>query len=102
MRTPIYDFLKEYAQRNGVRFHMPGHKGRGPLGFEALDITEVKGADVLGEGTGIIGESERNATSLFDTGRTLFTTGGSTAAIMAMLSLAKGRFATQEKKTILL
>ena len=57
MKTPIYDFLREYAKKDGVRFHMPGHKGKGPLGVEALDITEVTGADVLAEAQGIIGES---------------------------------------------
>ena len=101
MRTPIYDFLKEYAARDGVRFHMPGHKGHGPLGIEALDITEVKGADVLGEATGIIGESEGYAASLFGTGKTLYFTGGSTSAIFAMLALARSRFATKEKPAIL-
>ena len=28
---------------------MPGHKGRGPLGCEELDITEIAGADELYE-----------------------------------------------------
>ncbi len=101
MNTPIYDFVKEYAERDGIRLHMPGHKGKGPLGIEALDITEVKGADVLGEAHGIIGESEENAASLFGTGKTLYHTGGSTAAILTMLALARGRFATKEKPAIL-
>lgn len=101
MKTPIYDFLKQYAERDGVRLHMPGHKGHGPLGIEALDITEVKGADVLGEATGIIGESEANAASLFNTGKTLYFTGGSTSAIFAMLALARSRFATAERTFIL-
>ena len=101
MNTPIYDFVKSYAAKSGVRFHMPGHKGKGPLGIEALDITEVAGADVLGEACGIIGESEQNATELFGTGRTVFLTGGSTAAIQAMLALAMLRYRTKEKTCIL-
>lgn len=28
MNTPVYDFLIQYAQRDPVRLHMPGHKGR--------------------------------------------------------------------------
>ena len=43
---------------------MPGHKGRGPLGCEELDITEIAGADELYEAEGIIAQSEANATQL--------------------------------------
>lgn len=101
MTTPIYDFLKSYADKGGVRFHMPGHKGKGPLGIEHLDITEVKGADVLSESSGIIGESERNASLLFETGNTVYLTGGSSSAIGAMLTLASMRHRTKEKSAIL-
>ena len=41
MRTPIADFVREYANKSGCRFHMPGHKGRAFLGCEAFDITEA-------------------------------------------------------------
>ncbi len=88
MKTPIYDFVKEYSSRDVARFHMPGHKGRSFLGIEGLDITEVKGADVLYPADGIIDESERNATELFSTSHTFFSTEGSTLAIKAMLKLA--------------
>ena len=44
---------------------MPGHKGTDILGFEALDITEIDGADSLYEADGIIAQSEANATQLF-------------------------------------
>ena len=67
---------------------MPGHKGRGSLGCEGLDITEVSGADALYEASGIIAESEANATALFATGKTLFSTEGSSQCIRAMLYLA--------------
>ena len=45
MSTPICDFVRRYAGGGAVRLHMPGHKGCGPLGCEALDITEIDGAD---------------------------------------------------------
>lgn len=67
---------------------MPGHKGQGVLGCESLDITEVSGADALYEASGIIAESEANATALFGTGKTLFSTEGSSQCIRAMLYLA--------------
>ena len=40
MNTPIYDFVKEYKEKNALRLHMPGHKGKSVLGCEAEDITE--------------------------------------------------------------
>lgn len=88
MVTPIADFVRDYAAAGVSRFHMPGHKGVGPLGCEALDITEVHGADALYEAEGIIGQSEANATALFGSGRTVFSTEGSSQCIRAMLYLA--------------
>ena len=88
MESPIADFLRSYAASDTARFHMPGHKGRGPLGCEVLDITEIQGADSLYEADGIIAQSERNAAALFGTGRTLYSTEGSSQCIRAMLHLA--------------
>ena len=85
--TPICDFVREYAARHPARLHMPGHKGRGPLGCEALDITEIDGADELYAPRGIIAESETNASRLFGA-RTFYSAGGSSLAIRAMLMLA--------------
>ncbi|MCI9264347.1 MAG: amino acid decarboxylase [Oscillospiraceae bacterium] len=88
METPILDFLREYEKKNMSRLHMPGHKGIGPLGCEGWDITEVKGADSLYEAEGIIARSETNAARLFGSGRTLYSTEGSSQCIRAMLALA--------------
>ncbi|MBR2262857.1 MAG: aminotransferase class V-fold PLP-dependent enzyme, partial [Firmicutes bacterium] len=87
MNTPIYDFVKRYADSSPIRLHMPGHKGRGPIGAEPLDITEVDGADSLYEASGIIAESEANASLLFGC-PTFYSTEGSSLAIRAMLYLA--------------
>jgi len=86
MDTPICDFLREYAQSNTCRLHMPGHKGSAYLGIEHLDITEIKGADSLYEAEGIIAKSEANASKLFGC-RTLYSTEGSSQCIRAMLYL---------------
>lgn len=67
---------------------MPGHKGTALLGCEALDITEIAGADALYEAEGIIAESERNAAALFGTGMSCFSTEGSSHAIRTMVYLA--------------
>lgn len=88
MTTPIADFVRAYADGDTKRFHMPGHKGKSFLGCEALDITEIYGGDSLYEADGIIAESERNATALFGSARTLFSTEGSSQCIRAMLYLA--------------
>ena len=86
MNTPICDFVAAYAQKNGLRLHMPGHKGTSLLGFEALDVTEIAGADSLYEADGIIRESEENASLLFGC-PTLYSTEGSSQCIRAMLHL---------------
>ncbi len=87
MTTPIFDFVQGYAGRDVSRFHMPGHKGESFLGCEALDITEIAGADVLYAPDGVIAESEENATSLFGTAHTYYSAEGSSLAIRAMLAL---------------
>lgn len=86
MNTPICDFVRQYARSNALRMHMPAHKGKGPLGVEALDITEISGADSLYEASGIIAESEKNASGLFGC-ETFYSTEGSSLCIRAMLYL---------------
>lgn len=88
VETPIVDFLRRYHAAEIIRFHMPGHKGRGALGCEGWDITEVAGADALYEAEGIIATSERTAAALFGARRTCFSTEGSSQCIRAMLYLA--------------
>ena len=88
MNTPIIDFVEQYKKTNISRLHMPGHKGFGYLGCEPLDITEINGADALYEADGIIAESEANASAVFGTGKTLYSTEGSSQCIRAMLYLA--------------
>ena len=96
MKTPIVDFAREYAQKNSVRLHMPGHKGIDRLGVERLDITEICGADVLYSPSGIILESENNATQLFGTEHTFYSTEGSTLCIKAMLAIATANRGAQK------
>lgn len=88
MNTPIVDFVRRYAQSGTSRLHMPGHKGQSLLGFEPWDITEIQGADELYEADGIIAQSEANATRLFGTAHTYYSTEGSSQCIRAMLFLA--------------
>ena len=99
--TPILDFVRNYAASGAARLHMPGHKGAGPLGCEALDITELDGADDLYAPAGIIAESERNASRLFGA-QTYYSAEGSSLAIRAMLFLAlDGRAPGGERPLVL-
>lgn len=94
MNTPIYDFLKNYKNISPLRAHMPGHKGRAFNAEElkdayAYDLTEISGGDSLFEAEGIIRESEKNASKLYGTAETVYSCGGSTLCIQAMLFLMK-------------
>ncbi len=101
MKTPIVDFVKQYAEADISRFHMPGHKGKAHLGCEALDITEIDGADVLYSACGIIEKSEESTSSLFHSAHTFFSAEGSSLAIKAMLGIIKSTAKGEEKPIIL-
>ncbi len=97
MKTPIIDFLEQYKNSDISRLHMPGHKGRSNAfktvpgwlsDMYAYDITEIKGADDLYRPSGIIMESEKNASEIFGTD-TIYVTEGSSQAIKAMVWLAR-------------
>lgn len=88
MDTPIFDFVQNYIKSNTARLHMPGHKGVSFLGCECADITEIRGADELYAPEGIIKKSEENASSLYGTSKTIYSAGGSSQSINAMLYLA--------------
>lgn len=85
--TPLRDFIDRYCAENPCRFHMPGHKGQVLAGGEPYDITEIDGADVLSDPTGIIAASEENARRLFGSGQICYGTEGSSQMIKAMLYL---------------
>ena len=102
MDTPIVDFVRSYAKSGTARLHMPGHKGQSLLGFEPLDITEICGADELYAPEGIIAESEANATRLFGTAHSYYSTEGSSQCIRAMLFLALQGAPQNGKRPVLL
>ncbi len=89
MNTPIDDFVKAYAKKNALRLHMPGHKGIGEHG-EKFDLTEIDGADDLYRASGIIAESEKNASAIFGCD-TFYSTEGSSQCIRAMMKIALSR-----------
>ena len=100
MDTPICDFVRDYAKSEAIRLHMPGHKGKQFLGVEALDITEIPGADSLYEADGIIRASEEKAGALFGC-PTFYSTEGSSQCIRAMLYLALIHARQQGKRPLI-
>ena len=101
MKTPICDFVREYNNSGASRLHMPGHKGKGRLGFEDMDITEIVGADSLYEASGIIRESEQNASKLFGC-ETFYSTEGSSQCIRAMVYLVSLLAASKGERPVIL
>lgn len=95
--TPLYTALLEHRQKNRASFHTPGHKnapGALPPDLLALDFTELPDTDSLFEAEGAILTAEQRAAQLFGATRTLFSAGGCTLCLQAMLYLAAPRGGT--------
>lgn len=91
MEAPLRQYLEKLHNSRRARFHMPGHKGRGVLPpFDAAcpyDITEIAGADSLFEASGILAQGEETTARLYGSKAALWSAGGSTLCIQAMLAL---------------
>ena len=95
MPTPLYDALKEYAQKNPARFHMPGHKGKflpAPelAGLASIDLTELLPTGNLYEAGEPFDSAQRLWAELFGFDFCQFLTGGSTMGIHTGLTLCAG------------
>ena len=92
MPTPLYDALRSYADREPLRFHMPGHKGKFlPVpeltGLAPLDVTELSPTGNLYEAGEPFDGAQRLWASLFGFDCCQFLTGGSTMGIHTGLAL---------------
>lgn len=86
--------LTEFLQQNRAgkaRFYMPGHKGALPLDARD-DITEITGADSLYEASGLLREAERRTAAVYGAKETIYSAGGATLCIQAMLAAASRRY----------
>lgn len=97
IKTPIHSFLQEYIDKDNIRCHMPGGRGR----IFPADITEINGAGSLFDSSGIIAESEKLAAENFGARASLFSAGGSTLCIQAMLSALKKTCTDGKRKKII-
>ena len=88
--TPLYDALLHHRALNRASFHTPGHKSHWAALDELLqlDFTELPDTDSLYEADGPILQAEQHAASVLGAKRTLFSAGGCTLCIQAMLRLA--------------
>lgn len=89
--TPLYTALLEHRDKHRSSFHTPGHKCAPhaiPADLLSLDLTELPDTDSLYEADGCIAAAEEQAARLFQTERTLFSAGGCSLCIQAMLFLA--------------
>lgn len=89
--APLYNAILQHNDLHRSSLHMPGHKNAAEACFGNLydfDITELPDTDSLFEASGAILEAEQKAAELFGTKRALFSAGGSTLCIQAMLRLA--------------
>lgn len=84
--TPIYTALQQYAGKDYLRLHMPGHAGKGIKQEElrslaALDLTEIPGLDDLHLPTGVIKESQELLARAFGAAKSYFLVNGATSGI---------------------
>lgn len=88
--TPLYDALCQHRDLHRASFHTPGHKSNPsafPQDLLQLDFTELPDTDSLYEAEGAILQAERHAAEVLGTKRTVFSSGGCTLCIQAMLRL---------------
>ena len=91
MNAPLYSSLSAFVKTQPLRFHMPGHKGKGLPGWEnlfSMDFTELPPTGNLYEPGGAIGEAEELWAKAFGMEECLLLTCGSTQGNRAALTLA--------------
>lgn len=81
--------LVRYAQQKFCSFHTPGHKGKEEFyhdwDFQAYDLTELPGLDMLHSPQGIIAQAQKRAAEIFGAEESYYLINGATAGNQAML-----------------
>lgn len=90
---PLVEALQKYGDKESVRFHMPGHKGRG-LGRTSRffkknlykwDVTEIPGLDDLHQPRGAIKEAQQRLSKLCGADESFFLVNGASSGVIAMM-----------------
>ncbi|RKD31331.1 aminotransferase class I/II-fold pyridoxal phosphate-dependent enzyme [Thermohalobacter berrensis] len=94
-RTPLFDALKDYYERNVISFDVPGHKKNREglkefadfVGEKVLkvDANSMKPLDNLGNPISVIKEAQDLAADAFGADHCFFMVNGTTAAVQAMI-----------------
>lgn len=89
MSKVLFDSLQKYKNLKRSSFHTPGHKGKSikNADFFSLDYTELPFTDSLYEAKGIIKQAEDNLAELYGSMSTIFSCGGNTLCMQAMIRL---------------
>ena len=93
-QTPLLDALLHFSEENGLRMHMPGHKGKAlPMegkikSVAQIDYTELGPTGNLFDGDGTIRAAEDLWAKTLGMEQCLFLTGGSTEGLHAALTAA--------------
>jgi len=78
-----------YSQKGLRSFHTPGHKGREEFyqdwNFQAYDLTELPGLDMLHAPEGIIAQAQLRAAAIFGAEESYYLVNGATVGNQAML-----------------
>lgn len=92
--TPLFRRLKQFAEKEAISFHVPGHKNGDIFPADAqrffgsilpIDITELPGLDDLHAPQEVIAEAELLAADYFTAEHSFFLIGGSTVGNLAMI-----------------
>lgn len=96
-RTPLFEAMKAYHEKDVIPFDVPGHKhGRGLAEFGAyfgtrileLDVNSMKCLDNIGNPVSVIKESEALMAAAFGADHAFFLVNGTTAGVQAMIMSA--------------
>ncbi len=85
MEKRVYNFLEKYINKNPIRLHMPGHKGRGDFDFYKYDITELSFSDNLANPKGDILKLKEDISKIYKSKESIILSGGSSSGIVASL-----------------
>lgn len=71
--------LYDYADKNYISFHTPGHKGKIDLPASVLDVTELEETDNLFHPSGVIEESQKELAASLGCNQVIFLPNGATS-----------------------
>jgi arginine decarboxylase len=93
IEVPLLEALRKYGDRDSVRFHMPGHKGRewGRV-FKDLkeslynwDVTEIPGLDDLHQPRGPIKRAQEKLAMIYGADNSYYLVNGASSGVIAMM-----------------